>query len=239
MLIPRGHSILKPDRVLQSVFKEEEIITAPQRVCRGCSSVLVSQQNELKRVLSPSYRHIIQTGSLLSAPAVNFKLEDEVRKAMALMELKTSKSVIGSSGTDSEAPNNNRFASFADCYGLVFVTLVKAGFIFTGKYGTGFVVARLTESTWSCPSAVTLAGVGCGVQVGAEIQHVCFMLPNRNTVEAFKSRGQFTLGGELSLSFLVGVSAEAEVSAGNKGVGLAHGLGITQLLTPTSFLSFH
>lgn len=218
MLIPRGQSLLKPDRVLQSVFmREEEIITAPQRVCRGCSSVLVSIQDDLKRTLSPSYNHIIQTGSIFSVPALNFKLEDEVMKAMALMELKQNSLSDGS-----------KFTSISECYGLVFITLIKAGFIFTGKYGTGFVVARLSDTTWSCPSAVTLAGVGCGLQVGAEIQHVCFLLPNKSTVDAFKSRGQFSLGGEVSLSFLVGMSVEAEVSAGNKGMGHTHGVGVTQ-----------
>jgi lipid-binding SYLF domain-containing protein len=42
--------------------------------------------------------------------------------------------------------------------GLAFLTVVKAGFLLTGKVGTGLVVARLPDGSWSAPSAIATAG---------------------------------------------------------------------------------
>eukprot|EP00595_Chromulina_sp_UTEXLB2642_P001606 CAMPEP_0196763238 /NCGR_PEP_ID=MMETSP1095-20130614/3675_1 /TAXON_ID=96789 ORGANISM="Chromulina nebulosa, Strain UTEXLB2642" /NCGR_SAMPLE_ID=MMETSP1095 /ASSEMBLY_ACC=CAM_ASM_000446 /LENGTH=229 /DNA_ID=CAMNT_0042115993 /DNA_START=369 /DNA_END=1058 /DNA_ORIENTATION=- len=168
--------------------------------------------------------------SIISVPAIMFRLEDEIEKAMALMEISKGK---------------HDSSNFEECYGLVFLTIVKAGLVFTGRYGTGFVISRLdneidSNSTrlgstrltgpgkWSAPSAITLGGLGWGFQIGAEVQHVCFVLPNKTTVEAFKSSGQFSLGGEISLALIMGMSVEADVSAGRKGVSYGHGLGVTQ-----------
>ena len=36
--------------------------------------------------------------------------------------------------------------------GLAFLTVVKAGMIWTGKLGTGLVIARLGDGSWSPPS---------------------------------------------------------------------------------------
>lgn len=38
--------------------------------------------------------------------------------------------------------------------GLAFLTVVKAGFIWTGKVGTGLVIAKLADGRWSGPSAI-------------------------------------------------------------------------------------
>lgn len=35
-----------------------------------------------------------------------------------------------------------------------------------GRYGTGLVVSKLNDGTWSAPSAVQLLGLGWGFQVG-------------------------------------------------------------------------
>lgn len=52
---------------------------------------------------------------------------------------------------------------------LQFLTVIKVGFVFTGRVGTGLVVARLPDGRWSAPSAIATAGVGWGAQIGGEI----------------------------------------------------------------------
>lgn len=42
-----------------------------------------------------------------------------------------------------------------------------AGFMFSGKAGSGLVVARLPDGSWSAPSCIATAGVGWGFQIGA------------------------------------------------------------------------
>jgi lipid-binding SYLF domain-containing protein len=49
--------------------------------------------------------------------------------------------------------------------GLAILTVVKAGAILTYKIGTGLVVARKSDGSWSAPSAIVLVGFGWGAQV--------------------------------------------------------------------------
>lgn len=49
--------------------------------------------------------------------------------------------------------------------GLAILTVVKAGVLFAYKVGTGLVVARRSDGSWSAPSAICSAGLGWGAQV--------------------------------------------------------------------------
>jgi lipid-binding SYLF domain-containing protein len=42
--------------------------------------------------------------------------------------------------------------------GLAIMTIVKVGFLVSGQAGTGLVVAKLPNNTWSAPSAIATAG---------------------------------------------------------------------------------
>ena len=75
--------------------------------------------------------------------------------------------------------------------GLAIMSVVKAGFISSGKGGKGIVVAR-TEHGWSGPSFLATGGAGWGPQVGAEVTDFVFVLNNNAAVRAF-SRGGILL----------------------------------------------
>lgn len=49
--------------------------------------------------------------------------------------------------------------------GLAVFSVVKAGFLWSGKFGSGVVVARLPDGSWSAPSCIATGGVGFGFQV--------------------------------------------------------------------------
>jgi lipid-binding SYLF domain-containing protein len=49
--------------------------------------------------------------------------------------------------------------------GFAIVTVVKVGMMVTYKLGTGLVVARRVDGSWSPPSAISTCGVGYGAQV--------------------------------------------------------------------------
>lgn len=49
--------------------------------------------------------------------------------------------------------------------GLAVLTVVKAGALVSYKLGTGLVVARRSDGSWSAPSAISSMGLGWGVQV--------------------------------------------------------------------------
>lgn len=49
--------------------------------------------------------------------------------------------------------------------GLAILTVVKAGALVSYKVGTGLVVARRYDGSWSAPSAICSMGLGWGAQV--------------------------------------------------------------------------
>jgi lipid-binding SYLF domain-containing protein len=57
-------------------------------------------------------------------------------------------------------------AVLSNAKGLAILTVVKAGFIFSGRGGKGLVVARVGKG-WSGPSAIGTGGAGFGLQIGA------------------------------------------------------------------------
>ncbi|KAI8903495.1 hypothetical protein EDD86DRAFT_214593 [Gorgonomyces haynaldii] len=83
--------------------------------------------------------------------------------------------------------------------GIAIMTVVKAGVLWSGRLGTGLVVARLPDGQWSAPSAICMGGVGIGAQFGAQITDCIFILNNDDAVRAF-SHGNVTLGGNISVA---------------------------------------
>jgi lipid-binding SYLF domain-containing protein len=83
--------------------------------------------------------------------------------------------------------------------GLAIMTVIKAGFIFSGKGGEGVVVAR-TGHGWSGPFFVGTGGAGWGVQIGVEATDFVFVLNNRAAVRAFSKGGNVTLGADASVA---------------------------------------
>jgi lipid-binding SYLF domain-containing protein len=49
--------------------------------------------------------------------------------------------------------------------GLAIITVVKVGVMVTYNVGTGLVIARREDGSWSPPSAISKLGVGWGAQV--------------------------------------------------------------------------
>lgn len=107
----------------------------------------------------------------------------------------------------------------ANAKGLAILTVLKAGFLFSGRAGSGIIVARLPDGSWSAPSAIMTAGAGVGGQIGAELTDFVFILNTRSAVESFAQAGSITLGGNVSLAAgPIGRNAEAAGSASLKSV---------------------
>ncbi|EJF63900.1 hypothetical protein DICSQDRAFT_82430 [Dichomitus squalens LYAD-421 SS1] len=84
--------------------------------------------------------------------------------------------------------------------GFAIFTIFKAGFLFSARAGSGIVIAKLDDGSWSAPSAIGTAGVGVGGQAGAEMTDFLIVLNSRSAVTSFMSAGSLTLGGNLSLA---------------------------------------
>ncbi|TNY18382.1 hypothetical protein DMC30DRAFT_355566 [Rhodotorula diobovata] len=84
--------------------------------------------------------------------------------------------------------------------GFCLLSVAKAGFLFSGRAGTGVVIARLEDGTWSAPSAVGTAGAGFGLQVGVELAEFLIILNSRAAVKSFMAAGSLTLGGNMAIA---------------------------------------
>ncbi|EEQ92694.1 uncharacterized protein BDCG_07814 [Blastomyces dermatitidis ER-3] len=107
----------------------------------------------------------------------------------------------------------------ANAKGLAVLTVIKAGFLGSARFGSGIVVARLADNSWSAPSALATAGAGFGGQIGFELTDFVFILNDYNAVRAFSQAGSITLGGNVSIAAgPIGRNAEAAGAASMKGV---------------------
>jgi lipid-binding SYLF domain-containing protein len=88
-------------------------------------------------------------------------------------------------------------AVLKDAKGLAVLTVLKAGFIFSGQGGWGVVVAR-TPKGWSGPSGIGTGGAGFGFQVGAQVTEFVIVLNTPEAVDAFARGANVKLGVDLS-----------------------------------------
>ncbi|KAF9165314.1 hypothetical protein DFQ26_000306 [Actinomortierella ambigua] len=122
---------------------------------------------------------------------------------------------IAAKGIDNIIPQD----ILARAKGLAIFTVIKAGFLFSGRAGSGLVVARLDDGSWSAPSAIGTAGMGFGGQIGAELTDFVVVLNNHAAVKSFATGGNVTLGGNLSVAAgPIGRTAEAGAAASTKSV---------------------
>jgi lipid-binding SYLF domain-containing protein len=101
-------------------------------------------------------------------------------------------------------------AVISDAKGLAILTVLKAGFLFSGQGGLGLVVARRKTgwlrgehgrgAGWSGPSAIGTGGAGFGFQVGAQVTEYVMVLNTDEAVKAFSRGGNVTLGGDVSVA---------------------------------------
>ncbi|KAI0064899.1 DUF500-domain-containing protein [Artomyces pyxidatus] len=102
----------------------------------------------------------------------------------------------GNNGLDGVIPRS----VLENARGFAIFTIFKAGFLFSARAGAGIVIARLNDGSWSAPSAIGLAGLGVGGQVGAEMTDFLVVLNSTSAVRSFMAAGSLTLGGNMSLA---------------------------------------
>ncbi|KAJ3201958.1 hypothetical protein HDU82_007716 [Entophlyctis luteolus] len=83
--------------------------------------------------------------------------------------------------------------------GLAIFTTLRMGLHMSGAGGSGVVVARLPDGTWSPPSAFLVHTLGAGLIVGMDIYDCVCVLRTPEAVAAFTKLGRVSLGGEIAL----------------------------------------
>lgn len=95
-------------------------------------------------------------------------------------------------------------------YGIaIFPNLLKAGFIVGGRYGTGIMVVRGEDRTWSNPVFFSLLGGSVGFQIGVQASDIILVFNSIRSLDSITG-GKFTLGADASIAAgPVGRHAEA------------------------------
>jgi len=103
----------------------------------------------------------------------------------------------------------------ARAQGLAIFTTARAGFQVSGATGSGILIARLPDGSWSPPSGIQVHSVGAGFVIGIDIYDCVVVINTREALEAF-TRTRMSLGSDLA------------VTAGPWGAGGALDFGMPQ-----------
>ncbi|KAM5165688.1 SH3 domain-containing YSC84-like protein 1 [Mantella aurantiaca] len=121
-------------------------------------------------------------------------LKSEAKKAAKILREFTE--ISSRTGPDKIIPAH----VIAKAQGLAILSVIKAGFLVTARGGSGIVLARLPDGRWSAPSAIGIAGLGGGFEIGIEVSDLVIILNHKRAVEAFAKGGNLTLGGNFTVA---------------------------------------
>lgn len=114
---------------------------------------------------------------------------------------------------------------------LIIPELVKGSFFVGAEGGSGVLMVRGSDGTWSSPAFYTLAAASFGLQIGGQVSEVVFTLMNDGAVQALLAN-EFKLGVDASAAvgpFGLGVEVstttnlDADIYAFARTVGLFGG----------------
>ena len=100
--------------------------------------------------------------------------------------------------------------------GLAFVRASKVVLGVSLHGGSGIVIARLGDGTWSAPSAIGTWGLGFGLQFGLEVAEYIFILQTQESLDHFRRGSSFNIGGNVGAAVAgMGREAYGAASVGN------------------------
>ena len=114
---------------------------------------------------------------------------------------------------------------------LIVPQLFRGGLIIGGQGGSGVLLVKGSDGSWSSPAFYTLGGASFGLQIGGEMSEVVFTIMNEGAVDALIN-SQFKMGADASVSVgPIGKGIEAstttnfsdDIYAFSKSVGLFGG----------------
>ncbi|KAL4966182.1 uncharacterized protein BDV14DRAFT_171700 [Aspergillus stella-maris] len=105
--------------------------------------------------------------------------------------------------------------------GLAIFTVFEVGMMRSLRFGSGLVVARLANGTWSAPSAIATGKLLAKGQFGMELTDYVYVLNSDTAVENFSQAKTFTLGTDATIAVgpfgrsaeLAGDSYDADIFA--------------------------
>ncbi|KAF4131560.1 Las17-binding protein actin regulator [Phytophthora infestans] len=203
--------LISPDQVAHESMKKKYDPAHPQRVCTICAPILQCFQDGLNTQYANCHKeNPHEAKSRLHLP-FSRSLESACRSAADIL----GNFFRPDFGADSDRYIPVNFLKRAQ--GIAFLTVIKAGLLITAKMGTGIVIAKLDDDSWSAPSAIGTAGIGGGLEGGGELIEFMIIMGSKNAVKVFH-RTQVNVGGGLSVAVgPYGRDAVAQAAASRGG----------------------
>ncbi|TIB73433.1 DUF500-domain-containing protein [Wallemia mellicola] len=100
----------------------------------------------------------------------------------------------------------------AGAKGIAVFTAMRSGIMpFSGSGGSGIVIARLPDGSWSAPSCICPNNTSVGMMFGLDVYDVVLVLRSQKAVDGFKGMANLTLGAEIGIAAgPVGAGASVE-----------------------------
>lgn len=155
----------------------------------------ISRAGEQAAALGSGLQKQVGSNQGVQGITSNFSLEKECERAAHTLQ-----SFLADPHHPQSALNSIPREVLRRAKGLAIFTQVKAGFVWSGRMGSGIVIARLPDGSWSAPSCIGTGGVGFGLQIGADLSEFVVVLNSEEAVKAFSNKGNMTIGGNLSAS---------------------------------------
>lgn len=112
-----------------------------------------------------------------------------------------------------------------NCHGVVLVSVVEVGAIFSGSKGSGIIMAKdpaVPGLKWSPPCACTLSGVGFGLLLGAAHTDLLIFIMDTPTLNTFVTDEGFVCNGQNTYVLgNMGRAGELNLDPVNNGVIIA------------------
>lgn len=203
----------------RALLQSELGIREPQRVCFACYGQLSSIQNKLiQQIANHTRENNIDIVSNTSPRFCNMPyattLGAEIRKAAYTLH----NILSGLGSVDRSLP----LSMLQAARGVAFLTVAKGGFIFAPRIGSGLVITRRPDGSWSAPSAIGTLGVSWGFLAGLEVTDYLITLNDDSAVKAFTSNTQLSVGAQLDIAVgPIGRSGAADLHASRSNGAIA------------------
>jgi len=194
----------------------------PQKVCQKCALLLVPLQSSLSIDIANHMR--VNTVDIVSGGGCNFRryfnlpfsmtLGSEIRKAAFTTHNLYSLSWIRDKGIPLHL--------IMQAKGLAYLSVIKGGFMFAPRFGTGLVIARLSDGSWSAPTAIGTIGLSYGALIGVDMSDYIVILNSDEAVSTFSGLGQISVAAGMEVAIgPVGRSGAAGYNMGDGGLAPA------------------
>ncbi|KAK9857195.1 hypothetical protein WJX84_010172 [Apatococcus fuscideae] len=194
----------------------------PERVCDTCATTLKPLQPFLAGTISEAVRpavHDVTDASVLRSWLNNpfsMSLAADIYKATNIAR---SWAAVGSTRPEKAIPP----AVLQGAAGFAILSVAKVGMGWSGALGTGLVVAKRADGSWSAPSSLSLWGLGWGIQFGGALHDLLLVLKTKAAVQAFCGSMHLGLGGSTGLAVgPLGRQAEANLRASPTAASLCY-----------------